>query len=49
MTKQSEKRTHRACGALGCRETDDLEVVSVDGVRRTLCPSCAQRFQEVKA
>jgi len=41
---ESEKRIAHACGALGCKKTDDLEQVTVDGVTRTLCPSCREGF-----
>lgn len=33
-----------ACGALGCRETENLVRVTDGGEQRVLCPECAQRW-----
>jgi len=35
-----------ACGALGCRNTTDLQEIDNGRVARTLCPSCAQEFKQ---
>lgn len=38
-----------ACGALGCTATENLQRYRQDGVVRTLCPSCGERFTEGSA
>ena len=38
-----------ACGALGCRRTENLRRVTNDGQVRVLCPSHARYFAEVDA
>lgn len=37
------------CGAAGCRETDDLLKLIVDGSQRVLCEDHARDFLEVNA
>lgn len=38
-----------ACGALGCTNSQELQRYEQDGVVRTLCPSCGERFTEGNA
>lgn len=37
------KKAH-VCGAAGCRETESLLSIDVDGVRRVLCESHAEAW-----
>lgn len=38
-----------ACGALGCRRTENLRRVTNNGRERVLCPNHARYFVEVDA